>query len=197
MINVIIPPIIILFIIAVLVVIFAKAARNAKEQEEGSALTHDHKQTHRDAAPTRFRTWKNTIVQTVKRTAHRRSKKVAQHEAQLEEPMHAHQSKKDQNPQQQKQQHKLSRMGELILSYHKGSVDEQENPATQDAQEAFFVKQIEANPKSEEAYQQLGDYYMEMHKYEDARESYKYVLRINPRHKRAQEAMKNLDRVLG
>ena len=65
-----------------------------------------------------------------------------------------------------------------------------------DMEELAFMKKIENNPQDSKKYEGLADYYMEHEKFEDARECYKYVLRLDPRHKRAQVAMKNLDRIL-
>ncbi len=65
-----------------------------------------------------------------------------------------------------------------------------------DVIEVDMMKGIEKEPQNSKKYESLADYYMEHEKFEDARECYKYVLRLDPRHKRAQVAMKNLDRVL-
>ncbi len=71
-----------------------------------------------------------------------------------------------------------------------------EDGEDRDVEEINLMKAIEANPQDSKKYESLGDYYMEHEKFDDARDCYKYVLRLDPRHKRAQVAMKNLDRVL-
>ncbi len=89
----------------------------------------------------------------------------------------------------------MSRMGEIILNYHRKSAEgAQQN--IHDPAEAHFIQTVERDPKNVEAYERLGDFYMERQNFEDARECYKYVLRLDPKHRRAQEAMRNLDRVL-
>jgi len=85
-----------------------------------------------------------------------------------------------------------------VVSLRKKSMisDKLESDKTRDEEELKLMKEIENDPKNSKKYEVLGDYYMEQEKFEDARDCYKYVLRLNPRHKRAQVAMKNLDRVL-
>ena len=73
--------------------------------------------------------------------------------------------------------------------------DEEYEYEVEGERERYLVKQIESNPKNLTSYQQLGDYYMETNKFEEAKESYKYVLKIDPRNKKAQESMKKLDRM--
>jgi tetratricopeptide (TPR) repeat protein len=88
--------------------------------------------------------------------------------------------------------------GEKIVSLRKKSMvsDKIENAQGRDPIEIGLMQEIEAEPHNSKKYEQLGDYYMEHEQFEDARECYKYVLRLDPRHKRAQVAMRNLDRVL-
>jgi len=87
---------------------------------------------------------------------------------------------------------------EKVISLRKKSMvsDKIGDGEDRDGEELRLMKEIEKDPQNSERYEKLGDYYMEHEKFEDARECYKYVLRLNPRHKRAQVAMKNLDRVL-
>ncbi len=85
-----------------------------------------------------------------------------------------------------------------IVSLRKKSMisDKIDDGEERDAEELSLMKEIENDPQDSKKYERLGDYYMEHEKFDDARECYKYVLRLDPRHKRAQVAMKNLDRVL-
>lgn len=92
----------------------------------------------------------------------------------------------------------LEKNAEHIVSLRKKSMvsDKIENAEGRDAQELALMKEIESEPQNAKKYEQLGDYYMEREQFADARDCYKYVLRLDPRHRRAQVAMKNLDRVL-
>jgi tetratricopeptide (TPR) repeat protein len=85
-----------------------------------------------------------------------------------------------------------------VVSLRKKSMvsDKIENAEGRDSEELQLMQEIESDPQNAKKYEMLGDYYMEHEQFEDARECYKYVLRLDPRHKRAQVAMKNLDRVL-
>ncbi|MEN8252309.1 MAG: tetratricopeptide repeat protein [Patescibacteria group bacterium] len=88
--------------------------------------------------------------------------------------------------------------GKQVVSLRKKSMVSHkiEDSDSRDEKELSFMKEIEKDPQNSKKYEKLADYYMEQEKFEDARECYKYVLRLNPRHKRAQIAMKNLDRIL-
>ncbi len=85
-----------------------------------------------------------------------------------------------------------------IISLRKKSMvsDKIGDGETRDPEELSLMKEIENDAQNSKKYEQLGDYYMEHEQFADARECYKYVLRLDPHHKRAQVAMKNLDRVL-
>ncbi len=85
-----------------------------------------------------------------------------------------------------------------IVSLRKKSMisDKIGNGEIRDESELKMMEEIENDPQNSKKYERLGDYYMEQEKFEDARDCYKYVLRLDPRHKRAQVAMRNLDRVL-
>jgi len=87
---------------------------------------------------------------------------------------------------------------ENVVSLRKKSMisDKIDDGENRDVEEVSLMKEIESDPQNSKKYERLGDYYMEHEKFDDARECYKYVLRLNPRHKRAQVAMRNLDRVL-
>lgn len=85
-----------------------------------------------------------------------------------------------------------------VVSLRKKSMisDKIGNGEIRDESELKMMEEIESDPQNSKKYERLGDYYMEQEKFEDARDCYKYVLRLDPRHKRAQVAMRNLDRVL-
>ncbi|XLQ19812.1 MAG: tetratricopeptide repeat protein [Candidatus Moraniibacteriota bacterium] len=85
-----------------------------------------------------------------------------------------------------------------IVSLKKKSMvsDKISDGEDRDESEIMLMKDIESDPQNSKRYEKLADYYMEHEKFEDARECYKFVLRLDPRHKRAQVAMRNLDRVL-
>lgn len=87
---------------------------------------------------------------------------------------------------------------ENVVSLRKKSMisDKIDDGENRDVEEMSLMKEIETDPQNSKKYERLGDYYMEHEKFDDARECYKYVLRLDPRHKRAQVAMRNLDRVL-
>lgn len=85
---------------------------------------------------------------------------------------------------------KFSLMGEILVNNQNNIQDDN------DGEEAELVRQISVNSRSPESYRRLGDFYVENDRLRDARECYKYVLRLAPRHKRAQLAMKRLDRIL-
>lgn len=85
----------------------------------------------------------------------------------------------------------VSGMGEILLNNK--SVP---NKTLQVNEESELVKQISLDPKNPESFRRLGDFYVRNDRLQEARECYKWVLRLDPRHKRAQLAMARLDRIL-
>lgn len=93
----------------------------------------------------------------------------------------------------QSNEENLSRMDRILLD----SRNIAKNSDTSNKEESELVRQISVDPRNPESYRRLGDFYVENDRLNDARECYKYVLRLDPKHRRAQLAMKRLDRILG
>lgn len=65
-----------------------------------------------------------------------------------------------------------------------------------DRLEELLVERIAANPKDIEAYQRLGQYYMEIENYEYAKECFKQIVKLNPMDRNAKYTMKKLERLI-
>lgn len=63
--------------------------------------------------------------------------------------------------------------------------------------EDILVERIAMNPRDIEAYERLGDYYMDRDSYDDAKECYKQVLRLSPVNRKAKLRMRKLEKILG
>lgn len=63
--------------------------------------------------------------------------------------------------------------------------------------EELLIERIASDPRDIEAYERLGDYYMERNIYKDARECFRQVLKLSPANRRAKMKMKRLERILG
>ena len=63
--------------------------------------------------------------------------------------------------------------------------------------EQALIERIALDPRDIEAYERLGDYYMEQKSYNDAKECYKQVLRLSPVHRKGKMRMRQIERVLG
>jgi tetratricopeptide (TPR) repeat protein len=63
--------------------------------------------------------------------------------------------------------------------------------------EEILIERIAADPRDLEAYERLGDYYMERRGYQDAKECYKQVLKLSPINRKARIKMRKLERILG
>lgn len=61
--------------------------------------------------------------------------------------------------------------------------------------EDALIKRIAINPKDIEAYERLGDYYMESENFQDSLECFKEVLRLSPTHQKARLRIKRLERI--
>lgn len=65
-----------------------------------------------------------------------------------------------------------------------------------DQYEQVLVERIALNPRDIEAYERLGDYYMENGNLEDAKECFKQVLRLSPLSRRARFRMRRIEKNL-
>lgn len=62
--------------------------------------------------------------------------------------------------------------------------------------EEALIKRIAINPKDIEAYERLGDYYMDSVNHIDAKECYKQVLKLSRNHFKAKSKLRALERIL-
>jgi hypothetical protein len=62
--------------------------------------------------------------------------------------------------------------------------------------EEVLIKRIAINPHDIEAYERLGDYYLEQANLNDSLECYKQVLRLSPMHYKAKAQIRKIDRML-
>lgn len=65
-----------------------------------------------------------------------------------------------------------------------------------DILENVLIERIAANPKDVEAYERLGEYYMEIGNYEHAKECVRQIIKLNPANKSAKYKMKRLERLM-
>lgn len=65
-----------------------------------------------------------------------------------------------------------------------------------DRLEELLIERIAANPKDIEAYERLGEYYLEIENFEFAKECFKQVIRLNPSNRNVKYKMKKLERLL-
>jgi tetratricopeptide (TPR) repeat protein len=63
--------------------------------------------------------------------------------------------------------------------------------------EEILIERIASDPRDIEAYERLGDYYLEQENHEDARECYKQVLKLSPMNYKVRIKMKKLKGILG
>lgn len=62
--------------------------------------------------------------------------------------------------------------------------------------ERILIERIAVNPRDMEAYERLGDYYMERKSFDDAKECYRQVLKLSPGHHQARIRLRKLNRTL-
>jgi tetratricopeptide (TPR) repeat protein len=70
-------------------------------------------------------------------------------------------------------------------------------PGIKNKLEELLIERVAANPKDMEAYERLGEYYMEIENYADAKECFKQVLKLNPTNRNVRYKIKRLERLLG
>jgi lipoprotein NlpI len=61
--------------------------------------------------------------------------------------------------------------------------------------EDALIKRIAINPRDIEAYERLGDYYLESNNFQDSLECFKQVLRLSPTHHKARLRIRRLERM--
>ena len=62
--------------------------------------------------------------------------------------------------------------------------------------EEVLIKRIAINPKDIEAYERLGDYYLEGENYQDSKECFKQVLKLSPTHHKARLKIRKLEKLI-
>ncbi|MCX6763396.1 MAG: tetratricopeptide repeat protein [Candidatus Moranbacteria bacterium] len=65
-----------------------------------------------------------------------------------------------------------------------------------DRLEELLIERIAANPRDVEAYERLGEYYMEIKNFQDAKECYKQVIKLDPLNRSARYKMRKLEFLL-
>lgn len=63
--------------------------------------------------------------------------------------------------------------------------------------EEALIERIASNPQDIEAYERLGDYYMEQSNYSESLECFRHVLKLSPVHRKAKIRIKRLEKMLG
>lgn len=62
--------------------------------------------------------------------------------------------------------------------------------------ENILIERIAVNPKDVEAYERLGEYYIEIENWDYAKECFKQVIRLNPENINVKAKMRKLERIL-
>ncbi|MDP1814516.1 MAG: hypothetical protein Q8K92_08715 [Leadbetterella sp.] len=65
-----------------------------------------------------------------------------------------------------------------------------------DRLEDLLIERIAANPKDTEAYERLGEYYMEIDSMNDAKECFKQVLKLDPKNRNVKYRMRRLETMM-
>lgn len=62
--------------------------------------------------------------------------------------------------------------------------------------EELLIERVASNPRDIEAYERLGEYYLEMESFEFAKECYKQILKLNPANRNAKYKIRRLENLL-
>ncbi|EKE15781.1 MAG: hypothetical protein ACD_11C00105G0006 [uncultured bacterium] len=86
----------------------------------------------------------------------------------------------------------------VLKSYENKNSEGEEKKKTSERSrlEEALIKRIAINPKDIEAYERLGDYYMDSVNHIDAKECYRQVLKLSPNHFKAKSKLRALERIL-
>lgn len=96
-------------------------------------------------------------------------------------------------------QPKIIRTEEIITSpmVSRKVVLPEQGTVVKDRLEEALIERIATNPSDIEAYERLGDYYIDRGSYEEALECFRHVLKLSPIHRKARTRMRRLERMLG
>jgi tetratricopeptide (TPR) repeat protein len=83
---------------------------------------------------------------------------------------------------------KNTRMGAAMMRRAK--------PKANEKLEEALIKRIAVNPRDIEAYERLGDYYLERENHTDSLECFKQVLKLSPAHYKAKTRIRKLENLL-
>lgn len=83
-------------------------------------------------------------------------------------------------------------VSETIVHPERGRAGMREN----NFREADIIVRITANPKDFAAYEELGDYYLEIGNVKDAKECYKQVLKLSPAERMVRIKVRRLEKIL-
>ncbi len=193
MIDVLVPPVILLLILALLITILARAMKNVPSVKEDleNMRKASKKSKKLELFSSSIKTKFSDMSKAVEMAASKKYSMTKRHQMEME----AGRREEEIKTLQKETVPEIDLKVDESITFEPDEDDEYEYEV-EGERERYLVKQIESNPKNLTSYQQLGDYYMETNKFEEAKESYKYVLKIDPRNKKAQESMKRLDRVL-
>lgn len=73
---------------------------------------------------------------------------------------------------------------------------EEKKAEKKDLFEKILIDRIASNPKDIEAYERLGEYYLEIENWEYGKECFKQVIKLNPRNINARSRMRKLEKIL-
>jgi len=65
-----------------------------------------------------------------------------------------------------------------------------------DRLEELLIERIAINPKDTEAYERLGEYYLEIESWTDAKECFKQVIKLDPKNRNAKYRIRRLETIL-
>jgi len=88
------------------------------------------------------------------------------------------------------------RFDRLEKAINSARVIEEALPMKKDQMEDILVERISLNPRDIEAYERLGDYYLEQKNLIDAKECYRQVLKLSPAYRLVKIKIRRLERLL-
>lgn len=96
------------------------------------------------------------------------------------------------------EEHDFPRVNAAVMpNTKKENEDNKVKPEKKDLFEKILIERIAANPKDIEAYERLGEYYMDIENWNYAKECFKQVIKLSPGSIKARMKMRKLERLLG
>ena len=199
MLEYIIPPIIIVIGVSALIVFLFRKAKQIPEQE---LAMHQVEVAQKEKIISKIVTWIGQFnLKLLEHLVHKLKLLSLKFHNASDNLVHSIHEKRQQRKIKQQENFEREKKNQEVVKPTRPLIRESVVHPTVEAKEKnqleeALIKRIAINPKDIEAYERLGDYYLERENYQDAKECFKQVLKLSPTHYKARLKIRKLERLI-